>query len=162
VDSKTPGKRIRGVGRRVCLRLGPRECRATWLFRKDSARAQRLKVPTFGGLVSNSSFCTLRDVRLAASSFIVLSVQSILVIGWVGPARSAGLTRPDGNDARGPLDLASVRVEHSSKQDAIQIRALGRVSSTELDGSTGWFEIDMSTDSDRAYERWIVVFYNGS
>ncbi len=90
---------------------------------------------------------------------IVLSVVASVLVGAWSPAVAGGISRSDGNDVPGPLDLASMRLTPISGGDRIQIRSLAKFTATQLDGDAGWFEVDFDTNADRKYDFWAVVFY---
>jgi hypothetical protein len=90
---------------------------------------------------------------------ITLSVVASVLAGAWSPAGAGGISRSDGNDVPGPLDLASMRLTPISGGDRIQIRTLGKFTATQLDGDAGWFEVDFDTNADRKYDFWAVVFY---
>jgi hypothetical protein len=90
---------------------------------------------------------------------ITLSVVASMLAGAWSPAVAGGISRSDGNDVPGPLDLASMRLTPISGGDRIQIRTLGKFTATQLDGDAGWFEVDFDTNADRKYDFWAVVFY---
>ena len=96
--------------------------------------------------------------RLRTLTVTLSIVASVLAGAW-SPAAAGGISRSDGNDVPGPLDLASMRLTPISGGDRIQIRTLGKFTATQLDGDAGWFEVDFDTNADRKYDFWAVVFY---
>ena len=90
---------------------------------------------------------------------IALSVVASMLVGAWSPAVAGGISRSDGNDVQGPLDLAGMRLTPISGGDRIQIRTLEKFTATQLDGDAGWFEVDFDTNADRKYDFWAVVFY---
>jgi hypothetical protein len=90
---------------------------------------------------------------------IALSIVASMLVGAWSPAVAGGISRSDGNDVQGPLDLASMRLTPISGGDRIQIRTLEKFTATQLDGDAGWFEVDFDTNADRKYDFWAVVLY---
>ena len=90
---------------------------------------------------------------------IALSVIATMLAGAWSPAVAGGISRSDGNDVPGPLDLASMRLTPINGGDRIQIRTLEKFTATQLDGDAGWLEVDFDTNADRKYDFWTVVFY---
>ena len=96
--------------------------------------------------------------RRLRTFIVVLSIVATALGGW-SPAVAGGISRSDGNDVPGPLDLASMRLTPISGGDRIQIRTLAKFTNGQLDGDAGWFEVDFDTNADRKYDFWAVVFY---
>jgi hypothetical protein len=85
-------------------------------------------------------------------------VVSVLGGAW-SSAIASGISKTDGNDTAGPLDLASMRLTPIGGGDRLQIRTLAPFTSGQLNGDDGWFEVDFDTNADRGYEAWVVVSY---
>ena len=97
-----------------------------------------------------------RTRRLA--SVLVASLLAGLVA--LPGALAGGFTRLDGNDTRGPLDLARVRVSHATPTaDAIAIRTIASFSNAQIDGSKGNFVIPFSRDGGEHFQWVAYVFY---
>jgi hypothetical protein len=81
-------------------------------------------------------------------------------LGALAPFASAGdIYHADGNDTKGPLDLASVRLTEVSGADRFQVKTLAKFTAKQLDGDKGWIEVDFDTDADRTIDIWVVVYY---
>ena len=69
---------------------------------------------------------------------LALVLVASLVAGFVAilGASAGNVTKLDGNDTRGPLDLASVRPSHATaRADAIAIRTIAPFSNAQINGS---------------------------
>ncbi len=70
------------------------------------------------------------------------------------------VARNDGNDAKGPLDLQSVRVKPvRDSGERFLIATKSPISPADLDGTRGWIEVDFDTDANRHVDYWVAVFY---
>jgi hypothetical protein len=77
--------------------------------------------------------------------------------------RDAGLGqrhhRSDGNDTKGPLDLAGAKVSHAPGGSVFQINTLAPFTNAEANGRNGLFEVGMDTNADRNSNYFIDVFF---
>jgi hypothetical protein len=92
-------------------------------------------------------------------------LSAIALVGGVlvthAPAATAiGFYRTDGNDVKGALDLASVRLNEINGGDRFTIRTVTAFTATQLNGRNGWVEVDIDVNADRHFEYWVAVFYN--
>jgi hypothetical protein len=69
------------------------------------------------------------------------------------------IKKTDGNDTKGPLDLAAVTVKHTPGGSSFVVKTLAPFSGPQLDGAHGSIEVDFDVNGDRDIEYWVVVFY---
>lgn len=106
--------------------------------------------------------CRLRPVE---KPFVRLLVSLAIVATSVLAASSADasivVARNDGNDAKGPLDLQSVRVKpvHDTGERFL-ITTGSPIRPADLDGTRGWIEVDFDTDANHDVEYWVAIFYH--
>ncbi|MEX0984897.1 MAG: hypothetical protein WD096_07580 [Actinomycetota bacterium] len=91
---------------------------------------------------------------------VAISVAMLLVPS-LAPTVNAAITvsRNDGNDARGPLDLRSVVARHQRGTTRFVIHTHEPFSNAQVDGEIGFFEIDIDTNADRRADYLVGVFY---
>jgi hypothetical protein len=93
----------------------------------------------------------------------VLIVASLVLVVGLAPttasARAVIVTRSDGNDARGPLDLASATARYEFTKTKFTIETLSAFSNKQVNGDNGFFEIDIDTNADRKANYFVLVFY---
>ena len=75
--------------------------------------------------------------------------------------RSFSISRKDGNDTRGPLDLSSMKLTRGKKQDTISFTTLGPVSNAAIDPHNGNFAILIDNNDNRKYDFAQYVFFAG-
>jgi hypothetical protein len=91
-------------------------------------------------------------------SLVVLSTLAVLLALLVeAPAVANTIVRTDGNDTKGPLDLASARVTHATGASVFRVTTLARFSNKQVNGKRGFFEIDFDTNGDRNPNYFVVV-----
>ena len=73
--------------------------------------------------------------------------------------RAFSISRNDGNDVPGPLDLASMRISRGKSNDTVAFAAHGAVSNTAIDPSNGNFAILIDINDDRDYDYGQYVFF---
>jgi hypothetical protein len=77
-----------------------------------------------------------------------------------GPTeRAFSISRNDGNDVPGPLDLASMRISRGKSNDTVAFSAHGAVSNSAIDPSNGNFAILIDVNDDRDYDYGQYVFF---
>jgi hypothetical protein len=59
------------------------------------------------------------------------------------------LTRTDGNDTKGSLDMAAVRSTHTKSSATFRITTHGAFTNGHINGENGFFEVDIDTNGDR-------------
>jgi hypothetical protein len=69
------------------------------------------------------------------------------------------ISRKDGNDVKGPLDLASMKITRGKGNDTIVFSNHGAVSNTAIDPDNGNFAILVDTNDDRNYDFGQYVFF---
>ncbi len=86
---------------------------------------------------------------------------AMLLVPSLAPTVNATTTvsRNDGNDARGPLDLRSVQARHQGETTRFVIGTHEPFSNAQVDGEIGFFEIDIDTNADRRADYLVGVFY---
>ena len=88
---------------------------------------------------------------------LLLVVSTALV-----PATSAAsvITRTDGNDTPGPLDLGKVRIAHISRTtDSILVQQISPFTNRDIDGKQGYFVLNFSMDGG-SHVQWVgYVFF---
>jgi hypothetical protein len=98
-----------------------------------------------------------------ASRKLPLAVlASLLVAGLfsAGPAGAHTVTRTDGNDSPGKLDLRSTSVSHTSTGVVHKVTTYGTWSARSL-GNDSFFIIQVDKNNDRNYERCAFIFFAG-
>jgi hypothetical protein len=93
-------------------------------------------------------------VPLALVSVLVLAVLAAPV-----PAGANVITRTDGNDTAGPLDLASVRVSHATGASVFRITTRQHFRNSQINRDRGLFEVDFDTNADRKANFYAIVFF---
>jgi hypothetical protein len=93
-------------------------------------------------------------------SLLAAALLAALVVSLVPTSSGAHtLTRTDGNDTKGPLDMAAVRSTHTSKTTTFRVTTHGPFTNTQINGENGFLVIDVDIDGDRKANRSVVVFY---
>jgi hypothetical protein len=77
------------------------------------------------------------------------------------PASAGGhtLTRTDGNDTKGPLDMAAVRSTHTKSSATFRITTHGSFTNSHINGENGIFEVDIDTNGDRKVDFIAFILY---
>lgn len=87
-------------------------------------------------------------------------VLTFLLFGAFLPAAGANtISKTDGNDSPGPLDLASMRVSHSGTTHLFRMTTQAAFTNAQIDGDIGWFRVGFDLNADQTYDRNIFVFY---
>jgi hypothetical protein len=87
------------------------------------------------------------------------ALVATLVIG-IGIAGSANvITRLDGNDTKGPLDLGGAKVSHVPGGSVFQINTLASFTNAQANGKNGLFEVGIDSNADRNPNYFIDVFF---
>jgi hypothetical protein len=103
----------------------------------------------------------MKTKRLLSVAALILAGVVPILVGSALPAAAAhGVSRSDGNDAKGPLDLAGIRLTPIRSGDRLQVKTLSRFAAAQLDGDQGWIEVDFDTDGDRKIDYWVVTLYH--
>lgn len=91
---------------------------------------------------------------------IAVALLAALVLSLL-PASASGhtLTRTDGNDTNGPLDVAAVRSTHTGSAATFRITTHGSFTNSHIDGDNGFVEVDIDTNGDREIDFIAVIFY---
>jgi hypothetical protein len=89
-----------------------------------------------------------------------IAVAAGVLVAQAPAADAIGIYRTDGNDVKGPLDLASVRLTEISGGDRFTVRTLTAFTATQLNGNNGWVEVDIDVNADKDFEYWVAVFYH--
>jgi hypothetical protein len=71
------------------------------------------------------------------------------------------ITRKDGNDVRGPLDLASAKISRGKTKDTVALTGRGPISNQDLDINDGNLLILIDTNDAPPFEYGQYVFYAG-
>ena len=74
--------------------------------------------------------------------------------------RSFSISRKDGNDTRGPLDLSSMKLTRGKKQDTISFTTLGRVPNAAIDPKNGNFAVLIDNNDNRKFDFAQYVFFS--
>ncbi len=89
---------------------------------------------------------------------IFLSTLALLLVLLAEtPAAANVIVRKDGNDTKGPLDLAAARVSHAPGASWFKIKARSRFTNKQINGNKGFFEVDIDTNADKAPNYYVVV-----
>jgi hypothetical protein len=102
------------------------------------------------------------DVKARPTVFVVAIVASLLV--GISPSSEANvITKSDGNDTKGPLDLAGVKVSHDSVGSVFKVTTIGAFANADValkSGAVrGLFEVGLDTNADRKFNFYVDVFY---
>src|SRR5262249_11482851 len=89
----------------------------------------------------------------------LLLALCVVILGATAPVSANVIIHKDGNDTKGPLDLAGLRITHKSASHVFQIATDGPFSNAEVNGDNGFFEIGIDTNADRQMNYFIDVFY---
>lgn len=98
-----------------------------------------------------------------ASRKLPLAVLASLLIAGLfsaGPAGAHAITRTDGNDSPGKLDLRSTSVSHTPTGVVHKVTTYGTWSARSL-GNDSFFIIQIDKNNDRNYERCAFIFFAG-
>jgi hypothetical protein len=77
----------------------------------------------------------------------------------VPPGSANVIKRSDGNDTKGPLDLAGAKVSHVPRGSVFQISTLAPFTNGEANGKNGLFEVGIDSNADRSPNYFIDVFF---
>lgn len=89
----------------------------------------------------------------------VCALVASLVIGIGTPGSANVISRSDGNDTKGPLDLARLNIAHAGKGHVFQLTTIGPFTNKDVNGKNGLFEIGIDTNADRRFNYYIDVFF---
>jgi hypothetical protein len=92
-------------------------------------------------------------------SVFICALVATLVIGIGTPGSANVINRSDGNDTKGPLDLARLKVAHAGGAHVFQLTTIGSFSNKDANGTNGLFEIGIDTNADRRFNYYIDVFF---
>jgi hypothetical protein len=74
------------------------------------------------------------------------------------PANANTIVRKDGNDTKGPLDLARLRISDAGHRETeFQLTTFSAFTNTQVNGKRGAFELDIDTDANRKADYFAVV-----
>jgi len=82
-----------------------------------------------------------------------------LVIGLGTPGSANVISRSDGNDTKGPLDLGGLKVSHVSGGSLFVISTLAAFTNKEVNGDNGFFQVGIDTNADQRLNYYIDVFF---
>jgi hypothetical protein len=89
----------------------------------------------------------------------VCALVATLIIGIATPGSANVITRSDGNDTKGPLDLSGAKVSHAAGGSVFQINTLAPFTNAQANGKNGVFEVGIDTNADRNPNYFIDVFF---
>jgi hypothetical protein len=89
----------------------------------------------------------------------VCALLASLVIGLGTPGSANLIKRSDGNDTKGPLDLAGAKVSHVPGGSVFQISTLAPFTNGEANGKNGLFEVGIDSNADRSPNYFIDVYF---
>jgi hypothetical protein len=92
-------------------------------------------------------------------SVFACALVATLIIGTGTPGAANVITRSDGNDTKGPLDLGGAKVSHGGGGSVFQITTLGPFTNAQANGKNGLFEVGLDTNADRNPNYFIDVFF---
>ena len=75
--------------------------------------------------------------------------------------RAFSISRNDGNDTRGPLDLSSMKLTRGKKQDTISFTTIESVPNAAIDPNNGNFAILIDNNDNRKFDFAQYVFFAG-
>ena len=90
---------------------------------------------------------------------IALIALATVITATASPVMANVITRKDGNDTKGPLDLASVTVSHVTGGHVFRITTLAPFTNKEANATNGLFEVDLDTNADKRPNYFIGVFF---
>jgi hypothetical protein len=90
---------------------------------------------------------------------IALIALATAIMATASPVMANVITRKDGNDTRGPLDLAAVQVSHAKGGHVFKMTTLAPFTNAEANAKNGFFQILLDTNADRRPNYLIDVFY---
>ena len=89
----------------------------------------------------------------------VCALVATLVMGIGTPGSANVIKRSDGNDTKGPLDLAGAKVSDVPGGSVFQINTLAPFTNGEANGNNGLFEVGIDSNADRNPNYFIDVFF---
>jgi hypothetical protein len=89
----------------------------------------------------------------------VCALVATLLIGIGTPGSANVITRSDGNDTKGPLDLSGAKVSHVAGGSVFQINTLAPFTNAQANGKNGLFEVGIDSNGDRDPNYFIDVFF---
>jgi hypothetical protein len=99
----------------------------------------------------------------ARPTVFVVAIVAGLVVGVSPPSEANVVTKSDGNDTKGPLDLAGVRVSHEGAASVFKITTIGAFSNADValksGAVNGLFEVALDTNADKRFNFYVDVFY---
>jgi hypothetical protein len=90
---------------------------------------------------------------------IALIALVTIITATASPVMANVITRKDGNDTRGPVDLAAVQVSHVKGGHVFKLITLAPFTNTEVNAKNGFFQVLLDTNADRRPNYLIDVFY---
>jgi hypothetical protein len=76
------------------------------------------------------------------------------------PARAGfSISRTDGNDTKGALDLRSMKITRGKAQDTVVFTTIGPVSNADIDPANGNFAVLIDNNDDRRYDYAQYIFF---
>jgi hypothetical protein len=90
---------------------------------------------------------------------IALIALATVITATTSPVMANVITRKDGNDTRGPLDLAAVQVSHATGGHVFKMITLAPFTNTEANAKNGFFLVLLDTNADRRPNYLIDVFF---
>jgi hypothetical protein len=102
---------------------------------------------------------TARRWRYRWALFGVCVFALVATVVTSTPASANRIVRKDGNDTRGPLDLARVVIDHASKGSEFQLTTVKGFRLSQVNGDSGFFEIAFDRNADGTFDFRAYVFY---
>jgi hypothetical protein len=121
-----------------------------------------------------------RARRAAVGGVVILALLAPATVATAGPARAPGsavrassehavrfrpgprsfhITRNDGNDVKGPLDLKTLTITRGRSQDVLTFKTQTKVTNAQLDPNDGNFAILIDGNDNQKYDFAEYVFY---
>lgn len=99
----------------------------------------------------------------ARPTVFVVAIVAGLLVGIPAPSEANVITKSDGNDTKGPLDLAGVKVSHKGAASVFKITTIGAFSNADValksGAVNGLFEVALDTNADKRFNFYVDLFY---
>lgn len=104
----------------------------------------------------------MRRVFVTVSVLAMVVVEGSVLSPFISaPALANPISREDPYDTpESRIDLAQVTVTHSGSSHIFALRLHTVLDTSYVDGTRGWFQIDIDTDGDKVRNHWLVIAYS--
>ena len=91
--------------------------------------------------------------------FFAAAAVFALALSMVVPANANVITRTDGNDTPGPLDLSAISVAHRDGRQVFTFTTFDTIYPADVNGDNGWFEVDLDVNGDKDWNYYAAIFW---